>query len=316
MALAPAWIPSAAAAWPQRTVRFIVPVGVGTAPDITARLFAERLAKQWKQPVVVENRPGADGITGVNAFAGTRDDHTLLFSFAAPISVFPAIHEKLPYDPERDVIPVASVADTFAAFTASASIDVKSLAEFVALARARPGELNCFTAFGAFPSLFAGFARSIGLDIVQVAYREPSVAVQDLAEGRIQCMLSTVTAVMPALQGGKSRMLAVTNSRRAPLTPDVPTAREAGFPDLAFEGLLGVFGPRDMPAELREQVAADIRAVAADPGIAERLAAIGQAARGSTAAEFAADIEAQRAQMTAIAKAIGGAPSVLKMQEK
>src|SRR5262245_15913361 len=139
-----------AAEWPQRTVRLIVPVGASTAPDVTARLFAERLAERWRQPVVVENRPGGDGIVGVGAFVGTRDDHALLFSFAAPISVYPAVYEKLPYDPSRDVVPIASATDTFAAVTVSQSIGVVSLAEFVAHARAHPGKLNCFSGAGAF----------------------------------------------------------------------------------------------------------------------------------------------------------------------
>ena len=300
--------PSLAADWPQRTVRLIVPVGAGTAPDIAARLFAERLAERWKQPVVVENRPGADGIVGVGAFAGMRDEYALLFSFAAPISVYPAVHGKLPYDPDHDVVPIASATDTFAAITASQSIKAGSLAEFVAEARAQPGKFNCFSASGAFPYLFTGFAKSAGLDIVQVSYREQNVAVQDLADGRIQCMLSAITAVLPAVQAGKNRLLAVTNRRRAPMAAEVPTVIEAGYPELAFEGLLGFFGPRGMSSELRDRISADIQIVAADPSIATRLAAVGQIARGSAPSEFAADIEVQRAKIASIARAIGAKP--------
>jgi tripartite-type tricarboxylate transporter receptor subunit TctC len=301
--------PSLAATWPQRTVRLIVPVGPGTAPDVAARLFAERLAVRWKQPVVVDNRPGGDGIIGVGAFASMRGDHALLFSFAAPISVYPAVHNKLPYDPDRDVVPIASATDTFAAITASESIKVRSLAELVALARSQPGKLNCFSAAGALPYLFTGFVKSANLEIVQVAYREQNLAVQDLAEGRIQCILSTVTLVWPAVQAGKSRLLAVTNSRRAPMVPEVPTVIEAGYPELAFEGLLGLFGSREMSTDLRDRISIDVRAVAADPGIANRLAAVGQVARGSTPSEFTADIQSQRAKMTSIAKAISSRAS-------
>jgi len=301
--------PSPAAEWPQRTVRLILPVGASTAPDVTARLFAERLAERWRQPVVVENRPGGDGLVGVSAFVGKRDDHALLFSFAAPISVYPVVHEKLPYDPSRDVVPIASATNTFAAITASQAIRVDSLAEFVAHARTNPGKLNCFPGAGAFPYLFAGFTKSIGLDIVQVSYREQNLAVQDLAEGRIQCMLATITVVLPAVQAGKGRLLAVTNSRRAPLAPEAPTVTEAGYPDLAFEGLLGFFGPRDMPSEVLERISADVRAVAANPSFADRLAAVGQIARGSTPSEFAAEIEIQRAKIASIARALGAKPS-------
>jgi tripartite-type tricarboxylate transporter receptor subunit TctC len=292
-------------AWPQRTVRFVVPVGAGTAPDITARLFAERLADRWKQPVIVENRPGADGLTGVAAYVGLRDDHALLFSFAAPLSVFPATRDKLPYDPNRDIVAIAAAADTFAAIAASSSLNIASLADFVALARTNPGKFNCFSAAGAFPYLFAGFVKSTGLSIAAVPYREQNLAVQDLAEGRLHCLLSTITTTMPAVQSGKARLLAVTNSRRAPSAPDVATATEAGFPQLHFEGLLGLFGPRDIPAELRDRIAADVRVIAAEPTIAKRLAAVAQSPRGSTPAEFATAIEEQRTKMEAIVRVIG-----------
>jgi tripartite-type tricarboxylate transporter receptor subunit TctC len=303
LALAATSLP--AHAWPQRTVRFVVPVGTGTAPDITARLFAERLSDRWKQPVIVENRPGADGITGVAAYVGLRDDHALLFSFAAPLSVFPVIRDKLPYDPNRDIVPIAAAADTFAAIAASSSLKAGSLAEFVTLARAQPGKLNCFPAAGALPYLFTGFVKSAGLSVATVPYREQNLAVQDLAEGRLQCILSTITTTLPAVQSGKARLLAVTNSKRAPIAPDVPTATEAGFPQLHFEGLLGLFGSREMPADLRDRIAADVRAVAAEPAITARLAAIAQAPRGSTPAEFAASIDEQRAKMEAIVRLIG-----------
>ena len=296
---------SMADSWPQRTVRLVVPVGAGTGPDIAARLFAERLAERWKQPVVVENRPGGDGVVGVTAFVNMRDDHSLLFSFAAPMSVYPATYERLSYDPKRDVIPIASASDTFVALTASLSLKAGSVAEFVALARKQPGKLSCFSAAGAFPYLFLGFAKNMGLDISIVPYRDQNIAVQDLSEGRIDCVLSTITTALPAVQSGKARFIAVTNRKRAPIAPDVPTAVESGFPDLHFEGLVGFFGPRDLPADRRDRIAADVRAVAAEPVITSRLAAIGQTASAGTPAEFARAIEEQRARMEAIVKSLG-----------
>jgi tripartite-type tricarboxylate transporter receptor subunit TctC len=299
--------PAIADSWPQRPVRIVVPVGAGGGPDLTARLFAERLAQRWKQPVVVENRPGADGLTGVSGFAGMRDDHVLLFFAAAPISSFPVIYDKLPYDP-RDLVPIASATDTFLTVAASASLEIRSLAELVAFARARPGSLNYNPVAGALPYVFAGFLKGAGLDMVLVPYREYSLAAHDLAEGHIQVMISTMTLVLPQARAGKVRLLAVTNSKRAPIAPEVPTATEAGYPDLAFEGLLGFFGTRDMPSELRDRISADIREVASDPAIADRLAAVGQIARGSTGTEFAAAIEAQRAQIASIVQSIGLKP--------
>jgi tripartite-type tricarboxylate transporter receptor subunit TctC len=295
----------AAEPWPQRTVHLIVPFGGGTAPDIAARLYAERLAAHWQRPVIVENRPGAEGLIGATAFAGTHDDHALLFSPAAPVSVFPFTQEKVGYDPVRDFVPVSSASDTFGSIAVPASLKVGSLAELVKLARAQPGKLNWTSGGGAFPTLLAGFAKSAGLDMVQISYREQNLALQDLAEGRVQVLGTTLTALLPFARAGKIRLLAVTNKRRAPIAPEVPTATEAGYRELEFEGLVGFFGWRDMPTALRDRISADVRAVAADPILVERFAKAGQIARGSTSAEFAGAIEEQRAKIEAIVRLVG-----------
>ena len=296
----------AAEPWPQRTVRVIVPIGSGSAPDFAARLYAERLSARWKQPMIVENRPGADGLIGVSAFATIREDHVLLFSPAAPITVFPFTQEKLAYDPARDFVPISSGIDTFGSIAISASVKAASIGDLVMVARAQPGKLNWTTGGGAFPSLIAGFAKTTGIDVVQVSYRDQNLAIQDLVAGRIQVLATTLTSLLPFAHTGKIRLLAVTNKRRAPVAPEVPTAIEAGYPELEFEGLVGFFGWRDMPAPLRNRISADIRAVAVDPSVVERLATAGQLAHGSSAAEFAAAIEEQRARMQAIVRLVKG----------
>ena len=295
----------AADPWPQHTVRLIVPIGSGSGPDVAARAYAERLAAAWKRPVVVENRPGAEGLVGVSAFAGMRDDHALLFSPAAPITVFPFTQENLAYDPARDFVPISSATDTFGAIAVPASLKAASLAELVALARAQPGKLNWGSGGGAFPILLAGLARTAHLDVAQVSYREQNLAIQDLAEGRIHYLATTLTALLPLVQSGKIRLLAVTNKARAPMASGVPTAAEAGHPELEFEGLVGFFAGRDMPPPLRDRISADIRTVAAEPMLAERLAGAGQIVHASTAAEFAGAIEDQRARIEAITRLIG-----------
>ena len=307
------WVASAAAessaeSWPQRTVRIIVPIGSGSTTDIAARLFADRLADRWKQAVIVENRPGADGQIGVTAFVGMHDDHALLYSFGAPLTVLPLVREKLPYDPERDLVPIAAGTHTFGTVSVATSLNVGSLAELVALARSTPGKLNCFASAGAFTYLLAGFLQSAGVDMVPVAYREQNLALQDHGEGRIHVVLSAITNALPLVQAGKVRFVAVTNDRRAPALPEVPTVAEAGYPELAFEGFAGFFGSRGLPTELRDRIAADIRAVAADPGLIDRLAAVGQLARGTTPAEFSAMMEEQRAKMASIVKSLGAKP--------
>jgi tripartite-type tricarboxylate transporter receptor subunit TctC len=305
LTLAAAWIsPLQAQSWPQRAVHLIVPIGAGSSTDITARIYADRLAQRWKQPVVVENRPGADGSIGTGAFAAARDDHTLLFSFAAPISVLPYLHAKLSYDPGRDLVPISLAADTFGTLTAHASLEIGSLKQMVALARAQPGKFNYFGQ-GAFPYLLAGFAKSQNLDLVQVTYREYNLGLQDHTQGRTHLLIGTLTSSLPVVQAGHAKILAVTNSKRSPMIPDMPTATEQGYPELAFEGLLGFFGPRGMSAELMDRISRDIRAVAAEPAVADRFAALGQVAHGSTPAEFAALVEAQRAKFAAVVHEIG-----------
>jgi len=297
--------PLQAESWPQRAVRLIVPTGAGSSVDVGARLFAERLAKRWNQPVVVENRPGAEGVVGVSAFLNMHDDHALLVSFAGPMSVLPVTQGKLPYDPVRDLVPISSVSNNFATVAVTASLGARSLSELVRMVRAQPGKLNYHAAPGAFPIVFAGFLRSAGLQMIPVSYRESILSTQDLAEGRIQAVITPLTNVLPQVQAGQVRLLAVINTERAPLAPAIPTAKEAGYPNLTFEGFSGFFGARDLAPERRDSISADIRAVASDPIVADRLAAVGLVVHGSTPAEFAAVIAEQRAQMTAIVNLIG-----------
>jgi len=291
--------------WPQHPIRMIVPIAAGSSPDVAARAFADRLKPRWGQPIVVENRPGADGLIGTAAFAAAQDDHTLLFSFAAPLTVYPATHDKLSYDPAHDIVPISIAAETFGTITVPASLPSRTLSEFVDWARARAGKVNWTSGGGAFPFLFANFVKSAGLDMTEVPYRDQNLAVQDTAEGRIQVIVTPITAVLPLVQAGKLRVLAVTNRTRSPMWPDIPTATESGHPELAFEGLLGVFGPRGMSDEHRARISADIRMVAADPAIAKQLAATGQLVRGSTPEEFAAAIDEQRTAFAAVVRNAG-----------
>lgn len=300
--------PSHGQSWPERSVRMIVPVAPGSSPDVAARVFAERLAMRWGKAVVVENRPGADGLIGTAAFAAARDDHALLFSFAAPLTVYPATHEKLTYDPVRDVLPVSVVVETFGTIAVPTSLPVTTLRELEKLARARPGQLNWATGGGAFPILMAGFVKSAGLDMAQVPYRDQNLAIQDVVEGRIQVFATAMTAVLPLVQAGKVRVLAVTNKARSLLWPDIPTAIQSGYPALAFEGLIGVFAPRGTPDSRRERISADVRAIAGDQAVTKRLGAAGQLVRGSTPAEFAAAIEEQRLNIAANLRLSENAP--------
>ena len=289
--------------WPQRPVRFILPLGPGSGSDIGARLFAERLTARWGQPVVIENRPGGDAFVAITAFIGAHDDHTLLF---APTSTFTAhsiLHSKLPYDP-RDLAPIARITNTLIALSVPASLNVGTVKDLVALARARPGKLNRAAITGALDLVLSGFLKGADLTIEKVPYRDPVQAVTDLAEGRIQVYTAAFAIVQSQLQAGTVKVLAMTNGQRAPTAPEIPTAAEAGYPALAFDGLVGLFGPTTMAPALRDRIANDIREVAADPYIEQRLIQTGQILNPGKAADFAAAIEAQATKLTAIAKAL------------
>jgi tripartite-type tricarboxylate transporter receptor subunit TctC len=300
--------PSAAQTWPTRNVRFIVPLGPGSGVDIAARLFAERLSTRWGKPVVVENRPGGDGIVGIGAFVGAHDDHTLLFTPSSTFVAHPFLHDKLPYD-AADLAPIARVSNTIVAIVVPSAMKVGSLAELFAQVRERAGKLNWATATGLSDFLFESFIKNANLDMSKVPYRDTVQASTDLAEGRIQFYWGALAIVRPQIEAGKAKLVAVSNSARAPDEPDIPTVTEAGYPALAFDGLTGLFGPRDLPADIRERIAADVTAVAADPFIVQRLATTGQIVNPGGPAEFAASIEQQRVPIAAIAKEMGIKPA-------
>src|SRR5262245_30055965 len=244
--------------WPQRTVKFILPLGPGSGTDIGARLFADRLATRWNRPVVVENRPGGDGIVAISAFISTDDDHTLLFAPSGTFTVHPFVREKVPYD-VAELVPIARVSNTIVGIAVPASLNASSLAELVALVRAQPGRLNWSPTSGMTNIVTSAFLKSTNLDVARVPYRDSVQGLNDLIENRLQIYVTALAIVRPQAEAGKIRILALTNRERAPIFPNVPTAIEAGFPALALEGLVGLFGPRRLSSELRERIAADIR---------------------------------------------------------
>ena len=307
-ALSPSLLPSQAQAqaqaWPQRTVKFIVPLGPGSGVDITARLLATRLSAQWGKPVVIENRPGGDGFVAIGAFVSARDDHTLLFAPTSAFTAHPFLHEKLPYDP-RDLVPIARVTTTLAGVGVTASLQVGSLAELAALARAEPGKLNWAGITGALDLSFAGFLKSADLNINKIPYRDGVQAVNDLAEGRIQVFLTALAIIRPHIEAGRVRLIVIANQERAPAAPDVQAANEAGYPSLTFDGLVGLFGLREVTEELHNRIAADVQAIASDPAVVKQLEANNQLVRPGNSKDFAAAIEVQRSQIATAAGILG-----------
>ena len=301
----PALAQSSAQNWPQRTVRFVLPLGPGSGADIAARLVADKLAKRWDQPVVVENRPGGDGIVAISAFVNARDDHFLLFSPSSSFTAHPYMHDNLPYQP-GDLAPIAKVSNTVIAVTVNTALPVNSFNELIALIRTRPGKMNWAGITGAFDFVFESFLKTTGLEMQKVPYRNPVEAANDLAEGRVHLYRSALAIAQPQLNAGRIKLLAVANTTRAPAVPNTETVGEAGHPTMAMDGLIGLFGPPSMPMELREKIAADVKAVMdADPTIAERLTRTGQIVNPGGPAEFAKAIDEQRERIAQAAQIIG-----------
>jgi tripartite-type tricarboxylate transporter receptor subunit TctC len=270
-------------------------------------LFADKLSVAWGQPIVVENRPGGDGMVAITGFLGAKDDHTLLVSPVSSFTAHPYFHEKVPYDP-KDLIPIARISKTVVAVSVPTSLNVNSLKQLEALARAKPGELNWTTATGFTDFVFAGYLHAVGLKMTKVPYKNPAGAASDLAAGVIQVYMPAYAIVRPQVEAGAVKVLAVTNRERAPAIPDVPTAVEAGYPSLEFDGLVGLFGPPGIADDVRAKIATDVRTAASDPELVKRLTATGQIVSPGNAAEFAASIAQQREQAAAIAKLFGNKP--------
>ncbi len=297
---------AAPATYPTRTVRFILPYGAASATDIAARMFAERLSKLWGKPVVVENRPGGDGLVSLNAFVAAHDDHTLWFGPAGAFNVLPYQQDTLSFDLQRDIVPIVSISNVALAVSTPASMKIDTIDQLVKLVRAEPGKLNASAANGISDFLLFGFFKKLGLQVVDVPYRDIMQAPNDLAGGRIQVLSTSLAVVQPLAQAGRIKVLLVTSRQRAPSQPNVPTAAEAGYPDLTFDSLGGVFGPRGISDKVRASIAADFRKVAeADPSIADRLGKTGQIMTLEGPSEFAASVQEQRAKLAGLAKILG-----------
>ena len=299
--------PAQAQNWPTRAVKFIVPFGPGAGADIGARLFAEKLQAKWGQPVVIENKPGGDGIIAIQAFLGANDDHVLMFGPSGGFVVHPFNYTKLPYN-QADLIPIARVSNTILAVAVKKDAPYNNLKEFTEAARAAPGTFNSGLVQGITELTFWGYQHHEKLQITQVPYRDINLAPVDLGEGRIQVVMTALAIVQPQWRAGRIKLIAVTNKDRVKAAPEVPTAREQGYPSLEIEGMAGLFGIKSMSEQLKEKIAADVREATADGSISRRLEATGQIVNIGGPKEFAASIAEQSANVAAVVKAIDFKP--------
>jgi tripartite-type tricarboxylate transporter receptor subunit TctC len=295
-------------AWPQRPVKFVIPLGPGSGVDITARVFADKLSAKWGQPVVVENRPGGDAFVAITAVTSAHDDHILLFAPASTFTAHPLLHAKLPYD-IKDLAPIARVTNTLIALAVPTELQVGTVKELAAKINAAPGKLNYASVTGANDLMFAAFLKNEKLDMAKVPYKDPVTAINDLSENRIQAFVGAYAIMRPRVLAGKVKVIALTNLQHAAVLNDIPTGLEAGYKSLAFDGLVGLLGPREMPQAARDRIAADVRAVAAEPDVVARLGSTGQVINPGTPAEFAAALAEQRAAVDEIGKTLGIKPA-------
>ena len=295
-----------AQSWPQRPVKFVLPLGPGSGADITGRMLAERLSQQWGQPVVVENRPGADAVLAINAVIAAKDDHTLLYGPSGSFVGHPYTLDKVPYD-RNELVPVARVSNTVVVLAAPASLKAQSLKDVMQMVRDEPGKLNYASVTQVYDIMMAAYLKSAGLDMTRITYKDAVSAQNDLAEGRIHLYSAAYAIVRGQAQAGRIRLLAVQNRTRAPGV-DLPTVAEAGFPELQLDGLVGLMATRSsgLGEAVRERIAADVRKHLSDPAVSERMTATGQIVNPGSPAEFAAAIDEQSRSLAAWSKAIGG----------
>jgi tripartite-type tricarboxylate transporter receptor subunit TctC len=289
--------------WPQQTVRIINgPLAAGSSIDTTARVLADDLSKRWKQSVVVDTRPGADGIIAAKALLEAHDGHTLLFTTHSIFTVVPLLRQQIPYDPKGDFAPISLGVDDFLGVAVTPSLRLNAVSDLVELAKKRPGELNYYAVPGSPYLGYLAFQKGTGINTTFVPYANQTNAISDLSEGRLHIAVLPLASAASLAKADKIKLLAVLNDRRSPAAADVPTLAEAGYPGFFSGGLLGMFGPKDMPLELRERIAADMADVLNRPDVQDRLASFGLVAHPTTPAEFAAILDAQRAKWSAVAR--------------
>ena len=296
-----------AGAWPQRPVKFIVPFGPGAGADIGARVFAEKLQALWGQPVIVENRPGGDSIVAITAFLSAKRRPYVLVCAGGQFHRASVHVQQALLRSERHRSGRTRVQHHPRGWRE----DGRSLRDDQGIHRsgqASTGKYNCAMVQGITEFTFWGYEAAEGLKITQVPYRDINASAVDLGEGRIQIAMLSYAMLRSHVEAGRVRLIVVNNATRAPFAPDVPTVREAGYPSLEVEGLVGLFGITALANELKEKIAADVSAVSAAPVIAERLTATGQVVNYGGPKEFADAIAAQRAKIAATAKAIDFKP--------
>jgi tripartite-type tricarboxylate transporter receptor subunit TctC len=289
--------------YPDRPVRIIVGFTAGSATDITARMFAQKLNAAWNVPVTVENIPGAGGSVGGDRVAkAAPDGATLYWGANGAMTINPSLLPNPTFDPVRDLAPIARVLVMPSLLVVNNDVPAKSVAELFALAKARPGQLSYASPGVGTPQHIAGeLLKSLAsVDIVHVPYR--GVALADVIGGRVTMTLQNMGAILPVVRDGKLRALAVTSSQRSPIIPELPTLAESGFPDFEAISWFGLLAPAHTAAPIIAKVHEEIVKIAAQTDMRERLAYLGLEVAVNSPDEFAAVINADIAKWAKVIK--------------
>ncbi len=286
----------AADAYPAKPIRFVVAFPPGGGTDIIARSIAQKLAERIAQQVVVDNRPGAGGNIGTDIVAkAAPDGYTMLMGSAGPLAINASLFAKMPFDPVRDLAPVTLAASTPNVLVLHPSLKAATVKELIALARARPGEINFASSGHGTPAHLAGelFNSMAGVKMVHVPYKGAAPALADLLGGQVQLMFSTMPPALPHVKDGKLRALAVTSAKRSPAAPELPTVDEIALPGFEANTWHGVVVPAGTPETIVARLNREIVAILHLPEVVERLSGQGAEPVGSTPQEFAAYIKSE-----------------------
>jgi tripartite-type tricarboxylate transporter receptor subunit TctC len=293
--------------YPQRAVRMVVPFPAGGPTDVLTRVVSQKLAERWRQPVVVENKPGAGGSIGADFVAKSAPDgYTLVMATSSTHSIGPVLG-RLPYDAQKDFAPVAQVWSAPNVLVVSPALNVSDVKALVALAKAKPGQLHfASSGNGTIPHLSAELFKLLaGIDIVHVPYKGTGLAIPDIARGQVAMIFDSIITAQQHARTGSVKLLAVSTAKRSPLLPDLPTMIEAGVAGYESTTWFGILAPAGTPREIVTRVNGDVAAVVEAADVRERFAAAGAEPVGSTPEAFAQTIQSETAKWARVVKAAG-----------
>lgn len=299
--------PALAQEFPNRPIRVVVPFPAGGPNDIIARVVSKAVSESTGQPVVIDNRAGAGGVVGTEFVAKSpADGYTLAITSAGALVINRSL-QQMPYDTFRDLTLITQVAAVPELLVVHPSVPAKTLAELVALAKSQPGKLNfASTGNGGMPHLAGEMLRfSAGIEIVHIPYRGAAPAVTDVVGGQVQMMFADVPVLLPHVQAGKLRALAVGSAERAAALPDLPTTTEAGFGQVRADNWYGLVGPGGIPAPVAAKILAEFRKAMGQREVIDSMKSQGATLVGSSPAEFTAFMHAEDEKWSKVVKASG-----------